>query len=138
MICCKVTGLTILIIADKLKENTGKTFERNKEMKKQEFVQIDLPESQQESFVFQLQAKNVSTVQSSCTKKYSVCCCLLSYSILVSAQVSTAQLYFIERFPSAGPVLIDTHAPAPTVISSTLLSRRLERVQREEVAGLLV
>lgn len=63
---------------------------------------------------------------------------LLSYSTLVSAQVSSALLYFIETFPCEGPVLIDIQAPAPTVISSTLLSRQLETVQKEEAAGLLL
>lgn len=58
--------------------------------------------------------------------------CLLSCRVSVLAQANTTQLYFTERFPCEGPVLIDTHSPAPAVISSTFTSTRLESVQKEE------
>lgn len=62
-----------------------------------------------------------------------VCSFSLSYGILVSAQVRSALLH--KEVSLCGAVLIDTHAPAPAVISLTLHSRGLESVQREGVAG---
>lgn len=89
MICCKVTGLSILVTADKQKEKTNNTLKTNKELQKKEVVQIDRQESQEErSLVSQLQDRNVSTAQSPCTERYIR---LLLLTLLQYLGVSTGQ-----------------------------------------------
>lgn len=97
MICCKVTAPSILITADKRKEKTGKTFRTNKEDrrgKKSSRLTVQSPQ-QESSLACQLQDKNVSTVQSPCTQRYTrpLFRALLQYLGISTGQHSSAILH---------------------------------------------